>query len=125
MSQRWLWSSVSFLAAWRLNPIFLGSLRYSLPLAIGQCSHDSGTLAEVQEVFDLVAGRAPQERTALLDQVCKEDLELRQEVESLLAWEGNETLIKNALDGAAELLRPETAERQPGPGWGGRLACTG
>ncbi len=76
---------------------------------------------KVQEVFDLVAGRAPQERAALLDQVCKEDLELRQEVESLLAWEGNENLIKNALDGAAELLRPETAESPAGPRLGRQI----
>ncbi len=76
---------------------------------------------KVQEVFDLVVGRAPQERAALLDQMCTGDLELRQEVESLLAWEGNENLIKNALDGAAELLRPETTETPAGPKLGRQI----
>jgi eukaryotic-like serine/threonine-protein kinase len=70
---------------------------------------------KVQEVFDLVLSRGPQERAELLEQVCTGDLELRQEVESLLAWEGKENLIQNVFDGAAELLRPEGAEPPAGP----------
>ena len=76
---------------------------------------------KVQEVFDLVVGRASQERVALLDRMCRGDLELRQEVESLLAWEGKETLIKNVVDGAAELLRPETTETPAGPKLGRQI----
>jgi eukaryotic-like serine/threonine-protein kinase len=70
---------------------------------------------KVQEVFDLVLSREPQDRAALLEQMCTGDLELRQEVESLLAWEGKENLIRNVFDGAAELLRPETTEPRAGP----------
>jgi eukaryotic-like serine/threonine-protein kinase len=76
---------------------------------------------QVQEVFDLVVDRASQERVALLDRMCRGDLELRQEVESLLAWEGKETLIKNVVDGAAELLRPETTETPAGPKLGRQI----
>jgi eukaryotic-like serine/threonine-protein kinase len=43
--------------------------------------------AQIEELFHRVAECAPENRAAFLDEECAEDLELRQEVESLLAGE--------------------------------------
>jgi eukaryotic-like serine/threonine-protein kinase len=64
---------------------------------------------KVQTIFDLAMHRAPEERAVLLKEACADDLELWQEVDSLLSWEGKEGLIQDVVKEAAEVL-PEITE---------------
>jgi serine/threonine-protein kinase len=59
---------------------------------------------QIEEVFQAVVERMPEERAAFLDQACTSDPELRREIESLLAHD-QETLIVEAISAAAESLK--------------------
>jgi tetratricopeptide (TPR) repeat protein len=63
---------------------------------------------QVEELYDLVRTRTPEERAGLL---AREDPEVRREVESLLAKRsGGEFLDRPAFQNARELLAPELSE---------------
>lgn len=59
---------------------------------------------QIEEVFHQAVEIVPTERASFLDQVCRDDLELRREVESLLAeeQEHQETLLSTAIMAAAQ-----------------------
>src|SRR5579859_3818262 len=62
----------------------------------------------IEELYHAALERLQAERGNFLDQACDADLELRREVESLLAAGGSELLLdRPALDAAAELLEDE------------------
>ena len=65
-------------------------------------------LGQVEELYHLARDRSSEERAELLAQA---DLELRQEVESLLAQDGEGVLDRPALEVAARLLRDSTFTR--------------
>ena len=65
-------------------------------------------LGQVEELYHLARHRTSEERAQLLAQA---DLELRQEVESLLAQDGEGVLDRPALEVAARLLRDSTFTR--------------
>src|SRR5215467_10622501 len=64
---------------------------------------DSNRWAQIEELFHRVAECDTSQRSALLDQACKDDLDLRAEVEALLAYE------PSAHDHVQAAARPEIA----------------
>src|SRR5262245_58367477 len=69
---------------------------------------------QIEEIFQTVVERDAAERDTYLTQLCGDDVELRGEVESLLAYELAETLtpqpFERALKGAARSLTSVTGE---------------
>ena len=57
---------------------------------VGLVAYDDGPVSEVQRIFDGAPSERPAERAAFLARACGEDIELRQRVESLLAFSENE-----------------------------------
>jgi Tol biopolymer transport system component len=58
----------------------------------------------IQNLFLKALDLRPEERASFLDAACTDDVELRCEVESLLAHDGADEQIANALEGAAQSL---------------------
>ena len=80
---------------------------------------DPGRWSRVKDIFDSALARAPQERGAFVREACREDTELRQEVESLLAAHANaggfaENPAIAALVGEAMSNRSAAAALTPG-----------
>ena len=69
---------------------------------------------QVYELFAVVVELAPQQRTAFLDESCSNDLEMRSEIESLLAADSWDVIEKPALEVAAPLLANEQPQLTPG-----------
>jgi serine/threonine-protein kinase len=71
---------------------------------------------QVEQVLDGALERAASERGAFLDQACAGDVELRQEVEALLANESkvDDFIESPALELMAPLLAHEPDSAQPG-----------
>jgi eukaryotic-like serine/threonine-protein kinase len=65
-------------------------------------------LSQVEELYHAARERSPEDRAALLAQ---SDPELRREVESLLAQDGESVLDRPAIEVAANLLEDSSAER--------------
>ncbi|MCI0489281.1 MAG: hypothetical protein L0229_22030 [Blastocatellia bacterium] len=75
---------------------------------------------QIEELFHAAADRAPDERTAFLDQACADDPELRREVESLLTQEHRqgtsiETMISDLTESLAATHLEEMIGKKIGP----------
>lgn len=64
---------------------------------------------QIEEIFQTAIEYDPRERQSYLTQVCADDAELRQEVESLLAHEVYDTFIADPIKGTVQLFTGETA----------------
>ena len=76
-------------------------------------------LSQIEEVFHSAREREPGERAAFLAEACREDEELRGEVESLLASEGDSSALLGApMREAAAILasQPSQSQHQLAPG---------
>jgi len=67
---------------------------------------------QIDAFFQAAADRTADERDTYLSQVCGDDLELRKEVESLLAHEVTDTFIKTPIKGAASSLASQEDESE-------------
>jgi eukaryotic-like serine/threonine-protein kinase len=65
---------------------------------------------QIEEIFQTIIERPPDERKSLLTQYCGGDAELRHEVESLLDYETADAFIQEPIKGAAQSLSDELRE---------------
>src|SRR5262245_2876685 len=65
---------------------------------------------QIEEIFQTIIERPPDERKSLLTQYCGGDAELRHEVESLLDYETAGAFIQEPIKGAAQSLSDELRE---------------
>ena len=69
---------------------------------------------QIEEIFQTVIERPPDERGALLTQYCGGDAELRHEVESLLDHQVADAFIREPIKGAAQSLSDDLIGRRLG-----------
>src|SRR5262245_55810805 len=65
---------------------------------------------QIEEVFQTLVERSPDERPALLTQFCGGDHELRREVESLLKYQTADAFIQAPIQGAAQSLSGDSRD---------------
>jgi tetratricopeptide (TPR) repeat protein len=69
---------------------------------------------QIKTVLEEVDSLPPDERPAALDRLCRDDADLRREVESFLADSGGGTFIRNAIGEEAASLDRTAPDRSPG-----------
>ena len=69
---------------------------------------------QVAEVYESALEREPAARAAFLAETCREDSDLRREVESLLAQEHTSFIIDEGVDAVAAAVLQETPRLEPG-----------
>jgi len=78
---------------------------------------------QVTRLFEAALKKEPSERLAYLDGVSEFDPDLRKEVESLLAAEGESFLDKTPPSLREDIVPPAGSRRIQGPNYNGRLAA--